>query len=134
MQEIAAALRGASEGVLQKVADRLRGMGASETEPVTAYQMRGGIYRDDSWVRSPLQPMLIASTVDQVGSRLLFRGYGAGDHTCSMHAALTANDALILLDEAHCSRAFAQTLDNIERYRGNEWADSDLGFRSDLWR
>ncbi|MCA9055676.1 MAG: CRISPR-associated endonuclease Cas3'', partial [Planctomycetaceae bacterium] len=34
-----------------------------------------------------------------------------------IHAALTANDSLILLDEAHCSNPFSQTLAAIARYR-----------------
>ncbi len=128
MREIAAKLREAKSGILATVAARLRQMaGAAETEdPVVTYQMRGGIYRDDSWVRSPLQPMLIASTVDQIGSRLLFRGYGVWDKTLPIHAALAANDALILLDEAHCSKAFAQTLERMEQYRTKEWAEQDL--------
>ena len=110
---------------MKAVADRLREMAHSD-EPLTTYQMRGGIYRDDSWVRSPLQPTLIASTVDQVGSRLLFRGYGVRDETLPIHAGLIANDALILLDEAHCSRPFSETMAAVQRYRGRDWAAHDL--------
>jgi CRISPR-associated endonuclease/helicase Cas3 len=123
MNAIRSKLREASGGVLKEVAGRLREMGQG-AEPLDVYQLRGGIYRDDSWVRSPLQPALIASTVDQVGSRLLFRGYGAGEKVQPMHAALAANDALILLDEAHCSKPFSQTVDAVERYR--KWAIHDI--------
>ena len=124
MRRIAGALGSAEAGVLRTVAERLRAMGQGES-PLDTYVMRGGIYRDDSWVRSPLQPTLIASTVDQVGSRLLFRGYGVWDKQWPIHAALVANDSLILLDEAHCSRPFAETLRAVRRYRG--WAEDDLG-------
>jgi CRISPR-associated endonuclease/helicase Cas3 len=123
MQEIAEKLRIAEGGVLKVVAARLREMAQDEC-PLDTYQMRGGIYRDDSWVRSPLQPTLIASTVDQTGSRLLFRGYGVGDNTLPIHASLVANDSLIILDEAHCSRPFSETIRAIRGYRG--WAGTNV--------
>jgi len=85
--------------------------------PLDCFELRGGIYRDDAWVRSMLQPAILTSTVDQIGSRLLFRGYGVSDRNLSIHAALTANDSFIILDEAHCSRPFSQTLEAIARYR-----------------
>jgi CRISPR-associated endonuclease/helicase Cas3 len=85
--------------------------------PLDCFELRGGIYRDDAWVRSMLQPTILTSTVDQIGSRLLFRGYGVSDQNLSIHAALTANDSFIILDEAHCSRPFSQTLEAIARYR-----------------
>jgi CRISPR-associated endonuclease/helicase Cas3 len=125
MRTIACKLRQAKEGMLKVVADRLRAMSAGP-EPLDTYQLRGGVYRDDSWVRKALQPTAIASTVDQVGSRLLFRGYGVWDKTLPIHAALIANDSLILLDEAHCSRAFAETLAAVQRYRAPTWADEPV--------
>lgn len=124
MRSLAQKLKEAKGGTVLAVAQRLLELGGDT--PLDAYELRGGIYRDDSWVRSPLQPTLIASTVDQVGSRLLFRGYGAGDKSWPIHAGLVGNDALIFLDEAHCSRAFSQTVQAIEsRYR--RWASSDVG-------
>ena len=85
--------------------------------PLDCFELRGGIYRDDAWVRSVLQPTILTSTVDQFGSRALFRGYGVSDRNLPIHAALTANDALVLLDEAHCSQPFSQTVAAISRYR-----------------
>lgn len=134
MRKIANALAGATSGTLKKVADRLREMAQSEPEgrPLEIHQMRGGIYRDDSWVRSPLQPTLIASTVDQTGSRLLFRGYGVSENTLAMQAALSANDSLIFLDEAHCSLPFSETLRAVQKYRG--WSTEKSARDSNSWR
>ena len=127
MKKAAGMLAEAKTGVVADVADALKSLGGPGcTTPLDVYQLRGGVYRDQSWVRSPLQPTVVTSTVDQVGSRLLFRGYGVSDSAAPIHAALIANDALVFLDEAHCSRAFAQTLSTVCTYRGDEWAKRPL--------
>lgn len=127
MRRIARVLADAKEGVLAEVAARLRGLsGEPDADPVQVFEMRGGIYRDESWVRNPQQVMLVASTVDQVGSRLLFRGYGLRDEILPIHAGLVGTDSLIILDEAHCSKAFAQTLASVKEYRSKGWMRKDL--------
>lgn len=114
----------ATGGILRRVASALRSAGADEKRPLDYYALRGGMYRESAWVRSPLQPTIITSTVDQVGSRLLFRGYGVSDASKPLHAALVGNDALILLDEAHCAAPFMQTMELVNKYRA--WADEPL--------
>jgi CRISPR-associated endonuclease/helicase Cas3 len=110
--------------ILREVAQRLRGLGCSD-RPLDCFQLRGGIYRDDAWARTPLQPTVIASTVDQIGSRLLYRGYGLRTGLARpIHAALAANDSLILLDEAHCSVPFSQTAEWVQLYR--RWAETAI--------
>ncbi len=121
-QKIADRLRNATEGFLARMSTRLRELGSDRDQPLQTYQLRGGAFRDEMWVRSPLQVAVMASTVDQVGSRLLFRGYGVGDRSWPIHAGLIANDSILFLDEAHCSKAFAQTLEAVEHYRSKVWA------------
>ncbi|MEW6428632.1 MAG: type I-U CRISPR-associated helicase/endonuclease Cas3 [Thermodesulfobacteriota bacterium] len=109
-------LRDARNGIVAEVAERLRAL-AGGGIPLAAHLLRGGVYRDDAWARSPFQPAVIASTVDQIGSRLLFRAYGRSARVWPIHAGLAGNDSLILLDEAHCAKPFLETLQAITRYR-----------------
>lgn len=122
-RRLADKLAKAQGGVCLQVATALRHLAgvAPGDNPLDTCQLRGGIYRDDAWVRSPLQPTVIASTVDQIGSRLLFRGYGVSDSARPIHAALIANDSLLILDEAHCAQPFRETLAAVQRYRGSRW-------------
>lgn len=82
-------------------------------------KMRGGMTIDNSWLVEPNKPTVIVSTVDQVGSRLLWRGYGVSPNAAPIHAALVGNDALVVLDEAHLSTPFASTLSDVARLRGS---------------
>jgi CRISPR-associated endonuclease/helicase Cas3 len=115
------ALREAARGtVAARVAARLRDL-AIDGPPVVAARLRGGLPREEDWARSPVQPVILCSTVDQVGSRLLFRGYGVSDSMKPVHAGLLGSDCLILLDEAHLAEPFRQTLERVARYRREPW-------------
>ena len=128
---LAEKLEKAEQSILRTVANNLRRIARGESagfeneRPLSAHVLRGGMYRSEAWARSPLQPTVTASTVDQVGSRLLFRAYGRGSGTWPIYAGLAANDSLILLDEAHCAQPFLQTLQAVRRFR--TWAEAPPG-------
>lgn len=103
--------------VVRRVALQLRRLAGAGQLPLLARSLRGGAPREDDWARTPVQPTILCSTVDQVGSRLLFRGYGVSDSMKPIHAGLLGSDCLILLDEAHLSEPFRQTLKAIDRLR-----------------
>jgi len=113
--------------ILAEVAQFLRTIAGSEAEPLKVLRLRGGVPREKVFIDNPMQPAIILSTVDQVGSRLLFRGYGISPKTRPMHAALLGMDSLIILDEAHLSRPFEETLDWIRRYQSHAWAEMMVG-------
>ncbi len=132
-EKLAKRLRNPEHKIEQMVADALRDIAfpdwrdlpekqQRDVRPLDVYALRGGMYRESAWTHSPLQPTIIASTVDQVGSRLLFRGYGVSDSMKPIHAGLVGNDALILLDEAHCAKPFDETMQSVKAYRA--WHDS----------
>lgn len=108
-----------ADPALRAVAGRLREIGGG-ADPVCAL-WRGGLDeaagRD---ARQPLDPGLVAcicSTVDQVGSRLLFRGYGIAPGSRAIHAGLAGIDATIVLDEAHIATDFLATSDAVARFQ-----------------
>lgn len=116
-RKLLSALMTSSDSVVAAVGERLRSLTHASQEPIGVFTLRGGIPKDDGWARTPDQPLVIASTVDQVGSRMLMQGYGVSPGMRPVHAGLLANDTLLLLDEVHLSEPFRQTLEQLARLR-----------------
>lgn len=100
---------------VSKVARSLGQLAERSDCPLVVQRLRGGVPLENEWTRTPAQPTILCSTVDQVGSRLLFRGYGVSDRMRPVHAGLLGRDSLILLDEAHLSEPFRQTLSSLKK-------------------
>ncbi|WOG26281.1 type I-U CRISPR-associated helicase/endonuclease Cas3 [Endozoicomonas sp. 8E] len=104
-----------SKPAVKSVADKLLKYGGES--PLMTAVMRGGMFIDNRWVESPCQPVICLTTLDQVGSRLLFRGYGVSPWQWPIHAGLVANDSTFIIDEAHLIQPFVDTLEIIPKLR-----------------
>lgn len=96
------------------VAERLAALSGDE-DPLHVVKLRGGLPSPRHPVDDPARPAVLLSTVDQVGSRLLFRGYGLSPRAWPVEAGLLAVDTLFLLDEAHLERPFFTLLRDLEQ-------------------
>ena len=106
-------IRAGSTPTLKAVRERFVELSGGEELGVAC--LRGGIPLDNEWAQRPDQPWVVVTTVDQFGSRLLFRGYGVGPGMRPVHAGLAGNDCLVILDEVHLSVPFADTLGSVAR-------------------
>lgn len=102
-QEAASLLRDA----LSKLA------GDPTTMPLAISTLRGELADNGDWKKNPARPAIIIGTIDMIGSKLLFSGYGDGRHGRAHHAGLIGQDALLVHDEAHLSPAFDAVLCSI---------------------
>ncbi|WP_434595804.1 type I-G CRISPR-associated helicase/endonuclease Cas3g [Streptomyces sp. A5-4] len=104
------------ESVTGRVAQALRTL-SGESTALEAVRMRGGVDWASRWLRSPVQPAVITSTVDQYGSRLLFRGYHTSPRMRPIDAALCGTDALLAVDEAHIALPLLTTATDCTAYQ-----------------
>jgi len=88
--------------------------------PLAVSTVRGERADNREWSQDPCRPAIVVGTVDMVGSRLLFSGYGDGRRRRALHAGLLGQDTLMVNDEAHLTPAFAALLERVRDIAGGE--------------
>ena len=77
--------------------------------------LRGQRADNREWCLDPSRPAIVVGTVDMIGSRLLFSGYGGvGKNHRSLQAGLLGQDTLLVIDEAHLAPSFVSTVRQIK--------------------
>lgn len=104
------------------VAEQLRAWVARDAEVKAALGLTGmlpvstlrGQHVDNrAWLEDPAAPAIVLGTVDMIGSRLLFSGYGVSRKMRPYHAGLLGADTLIVLDEAHLVPPFERLVEQV---------------------
>lgn len=99
---------------LKGVRDALQSLGALKWDcPLAISTLRGEMADNSEWRDDPARPAVIVGTVDMIGSRLLFSGYGRGFRSRPLHAAFLGQDTLLVHDEAHLEPAFQELIESI---------------------
>lgn len=93
--------------------DVKKALGLTRALPIST--LRGQHVDNRDWLEDPSVPVIVVGTVDMVGSRLLFSGYGVSLKMRPYHAGLLGADTLVVLDEAHLVPAFEDLLRQVER-------------------
>lgn len=109
--EEAEKLRRALEGDAGALKARL---GLNEA-PLPISTLRGAHADNREWLGDPAAPVIIVGTVDMIGSRLLFEGYGVSRKMRPYQAGLLGTDTLVVVDEAHLVPPFEALLRCIAR-------------------
>ena len=99
---------------LTSLAQALRAAAFSSDDTLIALSsLRGQLADNREWFLDPSRPAIIIGTVDMIGSRLLFSGYGGvGRNYQSLQAGLLGQDTLLIVDEAHLSPFFRENAES----------------------
>ena len=87
----------------------------SEGSKLRVSTLRGQHVDNREWLADPAAPAIVVGTVDMIGSRLLFSGYGVSRKMRPYHAGLLGADTLFVLDEAHLVPPFEKLLQKIAK-------------------
>jgi CRISPR-associated endonuclease/helicase Cas3 len=98
-------------GELEPIRSALRKLSGETSGEILGISTLRGQFEDNAeWRGNPSRPAVIVGTVDMIGSRLLFSGYGAGFKSKPLHAGFLGQDVLLVHDEAHLEPAFQELL------------------------
>jgi CRISPR-associated endonuclease/helicase Cas3 len=100
----------AHKEALRTLAEALKGLASTVDALLAVSTLRGELADNEEWKGDPARAAIIIGTIDMIGSKLLFSGYGDGRYWRAQHAGLLGQDALIVHDEAHLTPAFSDLL------------------------
>jgi len=118
--------------ILKAIASALRDLCAFDGPPLAVTTLRGELADNEEWKADPARPAIVVGTIDMIGSKLLFSGYGDGRYGRAHHAGLIGYDALIVHDEAHLTPAFGDLLRALaqeQRSEANRSGQPDITMR-----
>lgn len=95
---------------LQLLSTELKRISVTEDPVIAVSTLRGELADNKEWEADPTKPAIIIGTIDMIGSKLLFNGYGDRRYGRSQHAGLIGQDSIIVHDEAHLTPAFSELL------------------------
>jgi CRISPR-associated endonuclease/helicase Cas3 len=90
-----------------------KALGLRHNQSLPISTLRGQYVDNREWLDDPAAAAIIVGTVDMVGSRLLFEGYGVSRKMRPYHAGLLGVDTLVVLDEAHLVPPFEHLLRSV---------------------
>jgi len=90
--------------------DTKKKLGLEEKQHLPISTLRGQFADNREWLSDPTLPTVVVGTVDMVGSRLLFEGYGVSRKMRPYLAGFLGADTFFVLDEAHLVPPFEALL------------------------
>ena len=88
-------------------------LGIKNDQQLAISTLRGQFADSGQWLSDPSLPAIVVGTVDMIGSRLLFQGYGVSRKMRAYHAGFLGADTLYVLDEAHLVPPFEALLSSV---------------------
>ncbi len=100
--------------LVDRESDLKKALGLPHSRSLPISTLRGQYVDNREWLEDPVALAIIVGTVDMIGSRLLFEGYGVSRKMRPYHAGLLGADSLVVLDEAHLVPPFEHLLRAVE--------------------